>query len=82
MTDLERLVRVVDRRARAVGAEIEHLVAEVADLLQQPVTQRVAGVIEPAGDDHDRTCTGSSCDAPASSCAASSAAPNTPARTP
>ncbi len=80
--DLERLVGVVDRRGRAIGAEVEHLVTEVADLEQQPIAQRVTGVIESAGDDHDRTCTGASCDAPASSCAASSAAPNTPARTP
>src|SRR5437763_7071043 len=50
-THLERLDRVVDRLG-PVGAEVEHLMAAVANQSEQPRTEWKPGVVEPAGNPH------------------------------
>src|SRR3954452_8088813 len=50
--DLTRLVGVVDPRLRLVGAQIDRLVPERPQLLQQPLAQVDAAVVEGDGDSH------------------------------
>ena len=52
VADLARLVRVVDARLGRVGAEVERLVAEADDLLEDPLAQLHAAVVEGERDLH------------------------------
>ena len=50
--DLARLVRIVDPRLRLVGAQIDRLVPERRQLLQQPLAQLDAAMVEGNRDSH------------------------------
>jgi hypothetical protein len=52
LPELTRLVRIVDPLGRAVGAEVDHLVAERAELLQHALSQLYTAVVERDGDLH------------------------------
>ena len=50
--ELAGLVRVVDARRRGIGAEVEHLVSELAELGEQPLAELRPSVVERHGHLH------------------------------